>query len=113
MAMFKKLPLILTFFTLFNHSIFAQEIKSPEEIFGFKMGEDRKLINWNQIVSYFQMLDNQSKKIKVIEIGRTTQDRQMIMAIISSEETIEELGKYKDEESNNCVEMKEYGEIGK
>ena len=73
-----------------------QQIKSPEQVFGFPMGTDRKLIDWDQIVSYFAMLDEKSGRVQLVELGRTTLDRPMIMAIISSEETIRNIDKYKD-----------------
>lgn len=72
----------------------AQHIQSPEEVFGFKMGADRRLVNWEQIVSYFTMLDK-SPRVQVEELGKTTLGRPMIMAIISSEETLRSLETYR------------------
>ncbi len=74
---------------------FTQTIESPETVFGFKMGTDRRLINWQQITGYFQRLHEQSPRVQVVSLGKTTLGRNMIMAIISSEETMAELEKYK------------------
>ncbi|MFQ5709697.1 MAG: M14 metallopeptidase family protein [bacterium] len=58
------------------------------------MGTDRKLINWQQIVSYFKNLDQTSERVQLVELGKTTLKRPMIMAIIGSEESIQNLDRY-------------------
>ncbi len=75
--------------------LFSQSLPSPEQTFGFQMGADRKLINWEQIVSYFKMLDRDAPRVKLVEIGRTTLDRPMIMAIISTPETLQQLDRFR------------------
>ncbi|MFQ5825114.1 MAG: M14 metallopeptidase family protein, partial [bacterium] len=87
---------VLTLLTISFQILHAQDIKSPEETFGFQMGADKKLINWQQIVSYFNMLDEHSHRVKLVELGRTTLNRPMIMAIIASEEAIQNLEKYQN-----------------
>lgn len=91
----KRRILIITSLFFFASTILtAQTIQSPEQVFGFKMGADRKLINWDQIVSYFNRLDRASKRVEVVEIGKTTLGKPMIMAIIASEETMAHLAEY-------------------
>jgi len=36
---------------------------SPEEFYGFKPGEDRRLVRWDQVVEYFWMLDRASPRV--------------------------------------------------
>lgn len=79
---------------IFCQNLAGQTIQSPEAMFGFRMGADRQLINWQQIVAYFNMLDEHSGRVQVVELGKTTLGRPMIMAIISSEEAIQNLEKY-------------------
>ncbi len=74
---------------------FPQNLQSPKDYFGFRMGADKKLINWSQIVEYFHLLDNSSNKIKVVELGQTTLKRPFIMVYISSEENLKQLEHYK------------------
>ena len=78
-----------------SSQLFSQHIAAPEKVFGFPMGADRQLVNWEQIVSYFTMLDENSPRVKTVELGKTTLDRPMIMAIISSEETFTDLDKFR------------------
>ena len=90
----KRFILTITVFLLLFNLIFAQSIPAPVKVFGFRMGTDKKLINWQQIVDYFKMLDEQSPRLKLVEIGRTTLDRPMIMAIIGDESTIANLQRF-------------------
>lgn len=73
---------------------FSQDIISPEGQFGFRMGEDRKLVNWEQLGGYFQYLDQASERLQVVELGKTTLNRPMLMLIISSEQNLENLSRY-------------------
>jgi hypothetical protein len=70
-------------FLLVPLGLFAQT--SPEDFLGFKVGADRKLADYNQIQAYFQKLASESPKVKVVEIGRSSLDKPMVMAIITSE----------------------------
>jgi hypothetical protein len=69
---------------------------SPEEFLGHKVGADRKLADYNQIQAYFQKLDEESEKIKVLTIGESTLGKPMIMAVISSEKNMVNLDIYRE-----------------
>ena len=68
----------------------------PDDFLGHKVGADRKLADYNQIQAYFKKLDQESERVKVIEIGTTTLKKPMIMAIITSEENMSKLDTYRD-----------------
>jgi hypothetical protein len=70
-------------------------LPSPEKTFGFKMGDDRKLIDWTQIVSYFKSADEQSNRVVVQELGKSTLGKPFLLAIISSEANIKNLERQK------------------
>ena len=66
----------------------AQEngaVPSPREILGFDVGESGNLAEWSQITGYFERLAAASPMVRLERIGTTTQDRPMIMAVITSE----------------------------
>jgi hypothetical protein len=67
---------------------------SPDEFLGHKVGADRKLADYTQIQAYFQKLDSESEKMKVLTIGETTLGKPMILAVITSEENMASLEKY-------------------
>ncbi|MFQ5928233.1 MAG: M14 metallopeptidase family protein [Acidobacteriota bacterium] len=73
----------------------AQEILSPQEFLGFQVGADRKLADWQQMVGYFQRLDETSGRVLVQELGRTTQDNPFLLVVISEPDTLANLETYR------------------
>jgi hypothetical protein len=71
------------------------DIIPPEKHLGFQPGQDFKLANWGQITGYFRLLDEASDRVKVIELGKTTLNRPLIMAVITAEENLADLEKYR------------------
>jgi hypothetical protein len=71
-------------------------VTSPESFYGFKPGEDRKLARWDAIVEYFRMLDDESDRIKVVDLGETTEGNPFILAYISSPENLADLDRYRE-----------------
>lgn len=71
-------------------------IPSPKEFFGFEIGEDRKLARWDRIVEYFRVLDRESPRVKVVELGKTTEGNPFILAIITSPRNMERLEEYRE-----------------
>jgi len=64
---------------------------SPESVLGFRPGADRQLADWTQIVDYFHRLDAASDRVQVEEVGRTTEDRPFLVAVITSERNMARL----------------------
>jgi hypothetical protein len=58
---------------------------SPESVLGFRLGEDRVLADWTQLVGYYKALDAASDRVRVEEVGRTTEDRPFLVVTITSE----------------------------
>ena len=74
----------------------AQTITPPKAHFGFHIGDDYQLATYTQFASYWQRLDRESERMKVVEIGRTAEGRPQLMAIITSPENHRRLERYKD-----------------
>src|SRR5438270_8132696 len=74
----------------------APAVPAPRDVLGFAPGDDRKLANWSQIVDYFKRLDSASGRVAVHQPGLTTERRPFIVAIISSEENIENLPRIRE-----------------
>lgn len=85
--------LSLTLLLIFTLS-FAQ-ILPPEKYFGFKMGEDKKLIGWDEIVSYLNYVNKNSDRIVIEELGKTTLGKPFIIVIASSEKNIKNISNLK------------------
>jgi hypothetical protein len=73
----------------------SQGIPSPEDVIGFRPGDDRKLASWNQVVGYFRVLAQASDRVKVDELGKSTMGQPFVMATISAPENLARLDEYK------------------
>lgn len=66
-------------------------VPSPEEHLGFKIGEDRRLADWPEIVSYFRKVAALSDRVRVEELGKTTEGKPFLLATITSPENMRKL----------------------
>jgi hypothetical protein len=71
-------------------------VPAPDAWFGHPIGADRKLLDWDKVVGYFNELAKSSDRIVVKELGKSTEGRPFIAAWISSPETIRNLDKYRE-----------------
>ena len=62
--------LTLAFICGLAANAFSADIPKPETFFGHKPGADFKLIRWEKIYEYFQLLAAESNKIQVEELGQ-------------------------------------------
>ncbi len=67
---------------------------APEKYFGFRMGDDRKSLDWPQVVGYFQKLDSSSDRVLVREYGKSTEGRPLIVAYLSDAANLSALDRY-------------------
>ena len=74
----------------------AQTVTSPKQQFGFDIGDDYQLATYTQFVDYWQKLDKESDRMKVVEIGKTAEGRPQLMAIITSPDNHKRLDRYKE-----------------
>ena len=81
---------------VFAVSTLAAAVPTPSEHLGYRPGTDYKLADYGEIISYYQKLEKASGRIKLIEYGKTSMGKPMYVAILSSEENIRQLGKYKE-----------------
>jgi hypothetical protein len=86
-----RLCVLITFFALSALS----QVPSPDSVLGFHPTDDRTIADWKQITDYFARLDRASDRVLVKEVGRSTQDRPLIVAFISSGSNIKNLEKYR------------------
>ncbi|MBN1939628.1 MAG: peptidase [Candidatus Aminicenantes bacterium] len=71
-------------------------LTSPKQEFGFEVGADYHLINYARLSAYWKKLDGQSDRMSLVEIGRSSEGRPMIMAVITSPANHRRLARYKD-----------------
>ena len=75
----------------------AQEnISSPQSFFGFQIGADYHLTNYTKALEYWQLLDQESDRMILENIGTTEEGRPQFMAVISSPENLSKLEHYRN-----------------
>ncbi len=77
-------------------SAWAQVLPSPQDHFGFSMGDDYQLTNFTQTEAYFKKLAAASDRVKLVDIGLTEEGRHQYMLIVSSPENLRNLERYKE-----------------
>ena len=84
-------------FFLSSGFLFSQSsVTSPKEEFGFDIGADYHLVNYSQLLSYWEKLDRESERLSLTRIGTTAEGRPMVMAIITSPQNQKKLARYKE-----------------
>jgi hypothetical protein len=80
---------------LLTFTALSQTVPAPKDVIGFTPGDDRKLASWNQVLEYFQKLEDASPRVRFEAIGKTTMDKPFAYATISAPENLRQLEKYK------------------
>ncbi len=71
-------------------------VPTPESVLGHKPGEDFYLATYDDSLGYFKKLAASSNRIKLVQVGKTTQGRDWFIAFISSPENLARLDQYKE-----------------
>jgi len=71
-------------------------VTMPKQQFGFDLGDDYQLANYEQIAEYWRKLDAESDRLVIQGIGTTAEGRPHLMAIVTSPANHRNLAKYKD-----------------
>jgi len=78
-----------------GRSAAQSRITAPQQQFGFEIGADYQLANYKQLTEYWRKLDAESDRMIVQEIGKTSEGRAHLMAIVTSPENHRNLARYK------------------
>ena len=70
-------------------------VPTPESVLGFAPCADYKLATYEVISDYFRKLDASTDRMQLFEIGKTAEGRTQILTVISSEENLRNLTRYK------------------
>jgi hypothetical protein len=71
-------------------------VPTPESVFGFKVGADSQLFDYEQSMTYFRRLAAaQPSRVKIVEVGKTSFGRTMHIVVISSAQNLARLDRYR------------------
>ncbi|MCX6621976.1 MAG: M14 family zinc carboxypeptidase, partial [Acidobacteria bacterium] len=73
----------------------AASVPEPITHFGFTPGDDYRLADYGQIVSYYQKLATTSDRLRFERFGVTSEGRPLYVAIISSAQNLKHLDEHK------------------
>ncbi len=73
----------------------ATALMPPAKFFGHPMGADRKLENWDKLHEYYQLLAKSSNRVKLVELGKSSEGRPFIALFISSPANLAKLDHYR------------------
>ena len=71
-------------------------VPQPRDVLGFTPGDDYQIADYPQMLEYFRRLDAASDRVRVAVVGKTTQGRDMIVAVITAEANFARLDRYKE-----------------
>lgn len=72
---------------LTSPTLVAQErltVTTPKQFFGFNMGDDYCLANYQRLKAYWEKLERESDRIKLVTLGKTEEGRPQLAAIVTS-----------------------------
>ena len=73
----------------------AGHVTSPKEAWGHNIGDDYFLANYQQLLAYWRTLEKESARVHLVEIGKTAENRPMLMAIITAPANYAKIDRYK------------------
>jgi hypothetical protein len=76
---------------LWSSALAAQSPPAPETFFGFALGADGRIAGADDIEKYFQAIASSSDRVKLADLGPTTEGHRTIAAIVSAPENIRAL----------------------
>ena len=71
-------------------------IPTPESVFGFPVGADGMLFDYEESIEYFEQLERASDRIRLIQVGTTSYGRPWTAALISSPANLRNIERYRE-----------------
>ncbi|MBI4477081.1 MAG: hypothetical protein HY654_07895, partial [Acidobacteria bacterium] len=80
---------------LVDHLPKVPGVPSPKDLLGYHIGEPKKLTYYADILRYYRALAAKSPRLKVVPIGTSDEQRELIVVFVGSEESIKNLEVYR------------------
>ena len=90
----RSVLLIITIsLVLLQEPVHAQ-LMTPEEVLGFQVGSDYQVAGWQTVSDYMRHVAANSDRVLLEELGKTTEDNDFLMLLISAPENLENVAHY-------------------
>ncbi len=73
----------------------AVHVTSPKEEWGHNVGDDYFLADYQQVIAYWHKLEKESNRVHIKEIGKTSEGRPQLMAIVTSPANYAKIDRYR------------------
>lgn len=74
----------------------ARTLTTPLEAFGHEVGADYHLITYTQFERYLHTLAGQSDRMKLLEIGKSSEGRTQYLSVVSSPQNLANIDRYQE-----------------
>jgi len=74
----------------------ARALTTPLEAFGHEVGADYHLITYTQFERYLNTLAGQSDRMKLLEIGKSSEGRTQYLSVVSSPQNLANIDRYQE-----------------
>ncbi|HEX6463758.1 MAG TPA: M14 metallopeptidase family protein, partial [Vicinamibacterales bacterium] len=74
----------------------SSTVTSPKAFFGFNIGDDYQLATYTKFVDYLHKIEKETGRLKVVDIGKTSEGQPMVIAIVTSPENMKRLDHYRE-----------------
>ena len=75
-------------------SLLHAAVPTPRSYFGHEIGADKTVLDWDKVAGYFHELQKTSDRIRVEELGKSTEGRPFLAATIADPATFRRLDRY-------------------
>ncbi len=80
---------------LVDHLPKVTGVPSPKDILGHHIGEPKKLTYYEDILKYYRALAAATPRVKVVTIGKSNENRELVVVFVGSDESIKNLETYR------------------
>src|SRR5699024_11123075 len=88
--------LSLFFSFILSVGLYAQNVPTPESVFGHEVGANYHLIDYEQSIDYFEKLAESSDRMELVMVGHTSYEKPWYISVISTPENLEKLDRYRE-----------------
>src|SRR5215471_6808757 len=74
----------------------ALRLTTPRQALGFEVGDDYSVAGYSELEAYWKRLASESDRMKLMDIGPTSEGRRQYMAILTSPENMKRLDRYRE-----------------
>jgi hypothetical protein len=71
-------------------------VTAPKDFLGSNIGDDYFLANYQQLKAYWERLERESDRVKLVTIGKSEEGRPQLAAIVTSPENHKKLDRYRE-----------------